>query len=122
MDALFCVEDGKGLVAVAESARGSIVGYAFALNLGSSRERDLATLDMCIHPNYLDHAARFAEDTAGLAARAGMGELHSFAASCDEAKVASLAGAGFQEQYRFRGGFRLGDHRHDILVMRRDAR
>ncbi len=121
MDALYMVEDGRGLLTVAESARATIVGYAFALNLGSEHEDRLRTLDLAVHPNYLDQAARLASETASMALAAGTRELCAFVAECDEEKLTALAEAGFREAYRFKQAFLLDDQYYDVLGLRFDA-
>jgi len=117
MDALFCVEDGKGIVTVIESSKGSILGYAFVLNLGSESEGDLKVMDFVVHPNYLVRAEFFVEETVKIAKKAGVIEMYAFAASCDEDKVAALRGAGFGEEYRFPNKFKSRGRLYDIAVL-----
>jgi GNAT superfamily N-acetyltransferase len=117
MDALFGVEDGRGLVTVLANAEGRIMGWAFALTLGSEAEEGLKTLDLFVHPNYLADAPLLAARTAERAEGA-----YAFAAACDGEKVAALARAGFREEYRFRGAMRLpAGQDSDVLVLRRGA-
>jgi len=118
IDALFCVEDGKGLTTVIENSAGSILGYAFVLNLGSRYEGEFKVMDFVLHPNYLSHAAFFAGETVKIAQKAGIPETHAFVASCDSKKVAALRDAGFREEYRFTDKFVLAEKRYDIVVLR----
>jgi hypothetical protein len=118
IDALFCVEDGKGLTTVIENSAGSILGYAFVLNLGSRFEGDFKVMDFVLHPNYLPRAAFFAGETVKIAQKAGMPETHAFIASCDREKMAAFCDAGFREEYRFCGKFALGKERYDIIALR----
>ncbi len=112
--ALHCVEDGRGLVTVLQTSTGSIVGYAFVLNLGSPLERGLRTLDFVVHPHYLDQAPLLVRETLRLA---GAGEVHACVAECDGERLAALSQAGFAAQYRFRGAFVLADQVHDVLLL-----
>lgn len=114
ISALHYVEDGRGLVNVLQTDTGSVVGYAFALNLGSRYEQGLRTVDFVVHPHYLDQAAVLLTETL---ARVG-GEVHAFVAECDEAKLALLCEVGFALQYRFHGAFELDAKAHDVLLLR----
>lgn len=115
ISALHHVEDGRGLITALQTTAGSIVGYAFALNLGSRFEKGLKTFDFAVHPHYLSKSAHLVEQTLKMA---GAGEVHAFIAACDEEKLAALLQAGFVEQYRFRGAFVLGDEPFDVLLLR----
>jgi hypothetical protein len=118
IDALFCVEDGKGLTTVMENSEGRIMGYAFVLNLGSRFEGDFKVMDFVLHPNYLPRAAFFAEETIEIARKAGIPEVHAFVATCDREKLTALEDAGFIELYWFGGKFVLGKERYDIAMLR----
>ena len=115
ISALHYVEDGRGLITVLQTSAGSLVGYAFVLNLGSRFEKGLRTFDLAVHPHYLDKATYLVEETLKMA---GSGEVHAFIAECDEEKLTALLQAGFVEQYRFGGAFVLADGPFDVLLLR----
>ncbi|MFH0939141.1 MAG: GNAT family N-acetyltransferase [Planctomycetota bacterium] len=118
MDALFCVEDGKGFTTVMESSEGRIMGYAFVLNLGSWFEDDFKVMDFVLHPNYLPRAAFFVRETVKIAQMAKMPDVYAFVASCDCEKMAAFCDAGFRDEYRFAGKFAIGQECHDIIALR----
>jgi hypothetical protein len=118
MDALFCVEDGRGIATVIENSKGSILGYAFLLNLGSEHESNFKVMDLVLHPNYLGQAAFFIGETIQIAHRAGIAEIYSFVAVCDKEKVEALMQAGFREEYRFSGKFRVDQACCDVAMLR----
>lgn len=118
MDALFCVEDGKGIVTVIESSKGSILGYAFVVNLGSGFEDNLKVMDFIIHPNYFDKAGYFIKETIGIANKSGIREIYAFSPMCDEEKVTALMEAGFKKEYKFTKKFRINKKYYDIVVLK----
>ena len=113
--ALHYVEDGRGLIGVLQTDEGSVVGYAFALNLGAGCETGLMTFDFVVHPHYLERAGLLIAETT---ARLGR-DCYAFVADCDESKRAALLEAGFGEEYRFGGGLVVDGQEHDLLVLRR---
>ena len=118
MDALFAVEDGRGIATVIENSAGRIMGYAFVLSLGSPHEGDFKVMDFVIHPNYMSQAAFSVQETAQLARAAGISEIHAFVAACDTEKLAALQTTGFQPVHQFIGKFHLEGERHDIVLLR----
>ena len=116
--ALHKVEDGRGLLTVMQTDGGSIVGYAYVLNLGSPHEPHLRTLDFAVHPHYLAQAGTLLGETLGMAAEADAAPVHAFVAACDEAKLTALLAAGFAVAYTFAGGFVLDGETHDLLMLR----
>lgn len=118
ISALHYVEDNRGLITVLQTASGNVVGYAFALNLGSRYEKTLKTFDFVLHPHYLHEAPRLIEETAQRVA----GPVHAAVAVCDEKKLAALLQAGFVEVQRLEAAFHRGEGRHDVLLLKRDVR
>ncbi|MGE5531307.1 MAG: GNAT family N-acetyltransferase [Bacteroidota bacterium] len=112
--ALHYVEDGRGIINILQTDEGSIVGYAFALNLGSGFEAGLMTFDFVIHPHYLHQASVLLSETL---ARAG-GEVCALVAECDSLKMAALLRAGFTEQLRFPQACHLDDGQYDIVLLK----
>lgn len=117
-DALFYVEDGKGIVTVIESSKRSILGYAFVLNLGSELECNFKILDFIIHPDYFDKAGYFIKETGRIANLAGVTEIYSFSPTCDEEKVSALQKAGFRKEYKFTNKFKIDKECFDIVVFK----
>jgi GNAT superfamily N-acetyltransferase len=117
MDALFHVEDGKGITTVMQNTEGSILGYAFVLALGSPAEKDFKIMDFVLHPNYLDRAAFFVRETVRIARSAGISQAHAFVTACDKEKLAALTDGGFNEEHRFVGKFSVDGRREDIAVL-----
>lgn len=123
ISALHHVEDGRGLVNVLQTSSGSLVGYAFALNLCSYHEAGLQTFDFVLHPHYLESGATLVQQTLERAGDAGMQDVHAWIAGCDREKLEVLAAAGFAEQYRFANAFLVGsgtaeESRHDIVLLK----
>jgi GNAT superfamily N-acetyltransferase len=117
--ALHYVEDGRGLINVLRTDAGSVVGYAFVLNLGSPNEAGLPVLDLVLHPHYLDRGVDLVQQTLETAREAGDREVHAYVATCDGKKHQVLCDAGFIEGYRFVGAFGKADSkRHDIVLLR----
>lgn len=114
ISALHYVEDGCGSLNVLVTEQGSVVGYAFALNLGSRFEQGLLTFDCVLHPHYLPQAPLLLGETLQ---RLGQ-PVHAFVARCDEAKLATLQQAGFVEKHRFPQAFALDDQLHDVVLLR----
>jgi hypothetical protein len=117
MDVLFRVEDGKGMTTVIENTKGSILGYAFVLALGSPAEKDFKTMDFLLHPNYLEKAALFVRETVRIARAAGISQVHAFVAACDKEKLAALTEGGLKEEHRFVGKFKVEGRCEDITVL-----
>jgi len=121
MAAVHKVEDGRGLLRVLLTEDGCAVGYAFVLTLGTPHEQHLKTLDFAVHPHYLDRANVLVQETLSAAQQEGFPEVHAFVATCDEAKLAALYGAGFTVVHTFPGGFTLAGRPHDLLMLERDT-
>ena len=117
IDALFYVEDGRGIATVIANSEGRIMGYAFVLDLGSSHESGFKVMDFVIHPNYLTQAALFARETARLGGAARIAEIHAFVAACDEDKLAALRATDFREVHRFARTFEVRGECHDVVVL-----
>ncbi|MEI6502708.1 MAG: GNAT family N-acetyltransferase, partial [Armatimonadota bacterium] len=114
ISALHYVEDGRGLLNVLQTDTGSVVGYAFALNLGSRFEQGLRTFDFVVHPHYLEQANVLLEGTLR---RAGA-PVYAFVAECDAAKLTALLAAGFVEHCRLPRAFHLAGEPHDVVLLR----
>jgi len=122
ISALHYVEDGRGLICVLQTSSGSIVGYAFVLNLGSRYETGLLTFDMVLHPHYLDHGVTLARGTLEPAEEAGLDTVHALVAACDQEKLQIVQLVGFAEQYRFARSFGLpGEDPCDVLLLRAEG-
>jgi len=119
LDALFCVEDGKGIVTVMENSKGHIMGYSFFLNLGLDFENDLKVMDFTIHPNYFNKAVLFVNESCKIANRAGIEDIYAFSPACDEEKNNMLADAGFREEYRFAHKFKFRDREYDLICFKK---
>jgi L-amino acid N-acyltransferase YncA len=119
MAALHQVEDGRGLLTVLQADAGSVVGYAYVLNLGSPWEANLRTLDFAVHPHYLAQAGMLLAETLAMAAQTDVAPAHAFVAACDERKLATLLEAEFTVAHRFSGAFALEGVPHDLLMLRR---
>jgi len=117
--ALHQVEDGRGVITVLQTDAGSIVGYAYALNLGSRCEEHLLTLDFAIHPHYLAQAGTLLDGTVNMSRQRDAAPVHAFVAACDEAKLAALRDAGFAVAYTFPCAFVLDGAPHDVLMLAR---
>ena len=113
ISALHYVEDGRGVLNVLQTDAGSVVGYAFALNLGSRFEQGLRTFDRVVHPRYLAQAHVLLDETL---CRAGA-PVYAFVAECDEAKLTALLAAGFGEHSRFASAFHLAGEPHDVVLL-----
>jgi len=119
IDALYCVDDGKGIATVIENSHGRILGYAFVLSPGSSCEAPFKVMDFDIHPQYLSSAVFFVERTCEIARDAGSLHVRAFIAACDEEKLAVFLQAGFEEEYRFEDVFTFDGRFCDIVVLRK---
>ncbi|MCK4401051.1 GNAT family N-acetyltransferase [bacterium] len=117
MQALFKVEDGKGLVTVAESTKGSIVGYAFILALGSLMEDGAKTLDFIIHPNYINDAVRFVEETIKIRQKEKIENIRCYVCSGDKEKLSILLEAGFKEEAGLSDYCFLGNSYFDLKML-----
>ena len=117
-DALFYVEDGKGIVTVIESSKGNILGYAFILNLGTEFENNFKIMDFKIHPDYFGKAKCFIIKTGRIASLAGITEIYSFSPTCYEEKVSVLQEAGFKKEYNFTNKFKMDKKYFDIVVFK----
>ena len=113
------VEDGRGLLTVLQTEAGSVVGYAYVLNLGSVHEQHLRTLDFAVHPHYLTAAGTLLHETLARALQADGAPIHAFVAACDEPKLAALQAVGFVVAYTFPGAFVLAGEACDVLMLRR---
>lgn len=120
-EALFHVEDGRGHLTVLETCTGSIVGYAYALNLGSPWESPLRVLDFLLHPHYLADGSRLVRETASRAAKDSAGGVYAFCPTSDQEKLSVLQQADFEEAYRFPSGFRTSRGPCDLLMLRYGA-
>ena len=114
ISALHYVEDGRGLIRVLKTNQGSVVGYGFALNLGSRFEQGLKTCDFVIHPHYLEHAPLLLGEVLQAAAE----PVHAVVAAGDRDKLAALKQAGFGEIKRFAAAFAVAGQAQDVVLLR----
>ncbi len=119
LDAFFMAGDGLGEVLAAEMPGGRAAGYAFILFIGSSVERECATMDFFIHPGCLPAAGEFIRKASSEAGKKGIRGIRTYINSADEEKLSIFRECGFKEE------FRLADYCHergrssDIIGLRR---
>lgn len=117
IEALYRAEDGRGLLTVCETASRSIVGYGFAVNIGSPLDRRISVFDFLVHPNYFAEIDRLVSETASLAGRMSFSEMVSFVPECAQEKLAGLLRCGFSERYRFRNAYQVSGGTHDVIML-----
>lgn len=117
IEALYRVEDGRGLLTVCETSSRSIVGYGFAVNIGSPLEPRLAAFDFLVHPNYFAEIDRLVSETVTLAGRMRFHEMVCFIPECAQEKLAGLLRCGFSERYRFRNAYESSSGTYDVLML-----
>lgn len=120
MQALFKVENGKGVATVAESSKGSIVGYAFILSSGSLIEDKSKTLDFIIHPNYMNYAVKFVEETIKIRKKEKTENIRCYISSSDKEKLSILLEAGFKEEAGLSDYCFLRNSYFDLKILRLD--
>jgi len=118
-DACFLVEDGRGLVAVARAARGSVVGWSFCLNTGSPWEARANAFDFEIHPYYAGAAGTLVRESLNLAKSAGITQAYSYCPARDGEKIGVVAEQGFCEVARLEGYLEIDQEASDLVVLRR---
>ncbi|MDD5698042.1 MAG: GNAT family N-acetyltransferase [Victivallaceae bacterium] len=116
MEAMFRVKDKKGLVTVAETSIGSIVGWSFVLNLGSPDEQEAKVFDFMIHPGYSKEAGQFIEQSIQLATDHGITNIYSYVLSGEQEKTSRLLNAGFKEVARLNNYCTINNS-HDLLIL-----
>ncbi|MDD5697399.1 MAG: GNAT family N-acetyltransferase [Victivallaceae bacterium] len=121
MEAMFRVKDKKGLVTVAETSIGSIVGWSFVLNLGSPDEQEAKVFDFMIHPNYSKQAEQFIKQSTQLAIDRGITKIYSYVCSNESKKIKNLLGAGFIEVARIHNYCMRGNKNCDLLIFSADS-
>jgi len=117
IDALYMVEDGRGLLSVCETSSQSIVGYGFAVNIGSPFEPRVSIFDFLIHPNYFAAIDQLVSETVTLASRMRLREMVCFAPELAQEKLAGLLRCGFAERYRFKAAHESSTGTHDVLML-----
>ncbi len=117
IEALYMVEDGRGLLTVCETSSQRIVGYGLAVNIGSPFEPCVSVFDFLIHPNYFAAIDRLVSETVTLAGRMRFREMVCFVPECAQEKLAGLLRCGFSEKYRFEDAYELSSGTHDVLML-----
>ncbi len=95
--AVFMQEDGQGIVTVATSEYGSLVGWGFFLNTGSVHESSSKVFDFIMHPNYESQTREFIGRSLAIAEEEGIGRSVAYCISLEDEKIGLLKDSGFKQ-------------------------
>lgn len=122
MEALFKVQDQKGIVTVAETAGGSRVGYAFVAGVGGPIEEKSPVLDFLMHPNYLRDADKLLAMTMHLAGAREPVQVRCYLPTADLEKFGVLEKAGFQKEAVLTDYCRIGRSSCDLMILKSETK
>ncbi|MEW6357155.1 MAG: GNAT family N-acetyltransferase [Planctomycetota bacterium] len=117
MDACFQAEDGRGMVTVAATGKGNVVGWSFFLNTGSEMEQQSKVFDFELHPTYAGSASTLIKESLRLARENGVKRACSFCLSADAEKIALLRAAGFREAAKLPNHCQVDGRTCDLVVL-----
>jgi ribosomal protein S18 acetylase RimI-like enzyme len=112
---------GRDAQLVLESPSGAIVGVAILTHGTAPATAGVGEVELLVHPTHVGQGAQLVTALIGHAEEAGTRTLVCHTAACDEAKVALLRQAGFEEAGRIPDYFNAGRSHLDLVTLRHSA-
>ncbi len=120
-NAVFMMEDGKGVIVVAISQTGTMVGWGFFLNTGSVYEKDSKIFDFVIHPNYECQAGEFVRGALKLATEKNIKISFAHCVGTEKKKIDLLATFGFRAVAHIDNYCTVDGKKCNLVILRHDT-
>jgi GNAT superfamily N-acetyltransferase len=112
------VARGGLLSVLTEPGTGRIFGHGSLTRAPGAARQHTATIDCSAHDHYLSHLPALLTQMLDGARTMALRHVEAHVAAGDDAKLAGLRSAGFQELIRLPGALRLERETRDILLLR----